>query len=649
MRPRFRPALLQAAELLVSAGRRDEAVALLEEALPHVQSPAAPARCYGLLRESGEPARLLALLDRVEALSPIREPAIDAWLAAARCHVHARRGDHAAAAREAARVGTEHHRRLAERLSSPDPGWRRVRLPVPFVGAGPPDLRPGHARGALGVRREAGPAGRDHRGDLLRRDPGARRAGLVRAAGLRRAGVPRDVGGRAPPDRRVDALRHRDPLRRRRATSSRSSATTTRAGRSCSRSRAASRPWRSTRTSSSTTQRLSGPRGLAFVPEGERERLHSMDLPDAALQDLRDAAEAALHRFDRAGAEAAIRALDATAPGHALGWLVRLAVARFDDDEVETRRVVEALLAMLPNDPRLVAWNLRSLRITGRREERIALLVGAVDAGVEAAAFRRELAVEWMTDARTWPQARRLLASSHVLSPRESRTLVLLADLEERSDAPGRGLELRRFATALEDTDECAGRRLRAGRGGPRGGRTRRWAGSAAGSRRTARSRAPRRSRWRTPSPATRAPPRRSRCCGRPCASARRTEPSSSSSRRRRRGRARSRQARAHLDAARAGTRPGVWWRAEARCGGDRATWRVRSRHGDGSSSGSRSRSTRTAASRGPSPPSNDRRRRSRTWRAPSPASRTTSGSRRRCSGGWRTAIRRGRRRSSGT
>ena len=202
------------------------------------------------------------------------------------------------------------------------------------------------------------------------------------------------------------------------------------------------------------SQRLTGPRGLVFVPATERERLASLDLPEAELHDRRFAAEAALTRWDRDRAAAELSALEAQAPGHVLTWMTRMALAGFDGDQVERHRAIDALLALFPKDGRILRWKLGCLREAGRREERIELLRGALEAGVEGYAFRRELASELMQDARTLPLARRLLWLAHRNAPRDTRTLRLLADLETRDGDDERSLDVRRFAAACEDTDE---------------------------------------------------------------------------------------------------------------------------------------------------------------------------------------------------
>lgn len=454
MRPGYRPALLHLAQLLHAAGRRDAAVELLEEAMRSAQCPAIPEVCYALLRESADPARLLGLLDRVEALSPLREPAIDAWLAHARCHVHGRRGDHAAAAREAARIGTEYHRALAERLSHPEPGWRRVRLPVPFVvqahrTCGPATLAALSAFAGLPVPQDGiveaicygGTAATAERDWCGQHGFAAREFRVTWEAAVRLidASLPFAIETRYVDSGHLQPVVGYDSARRTLLLQEPGGIETLEAD----------------AEELLGAQRLTGPRGLVFAPEGDRERLFAVDLPDAALYDLRHEAEAAFRRFDRAAGEAALGALDAAAPDHTLGWLTRLTLAHFDDDAVEIRRVLEALLARFPDDPRLVSQKLRSLRETGTRAERIALLERAVEGSAEEVAFRRELAGDRLSDARTWPQARRLLASVHRSWPQDARTLVLLAELEERRGASDRGLELRRFATSLEDTDEA--------------------------------------------------------------------------------------------------------------------------------------------------------------------------------------------------
>lgn len=455
LRPHYRPALLEAAGQLERARRLDEAVALVEASFDVNQSPALPGFVHDLLAHTAEPERLLALLDRVERASPLRDddPTAVRWLAIARCRAHGRRGDHAAAAREAQRVGDPWHGRLATRLARPDPAWRRVRLAVPvesqaYRTCGPATLaalsrflgEPHEQSAVVAAIWDGGTEAHAERSWCETNGFVARelRVTWEAARSLVDAGIPFALETKAADSGHLQPLVGYDDARRSLLVQEPSGAEVEEMD----------------AQTLFDAHALHGPRGLAFVPEAERARLEGLDLPDADLYDLAYAARRALSRFDRVAAVAAADAVDARSPGHALGALVRLAVADLDHDEAEALRVVDGLLARHPRDARLVARRAALLRSAGLRAERVAWLERAVTDGLDPAAFRRDLAHELLLDARAWPRVRRLLRAAHRASPRNAWTLAATADLDECCGAHERALLLRRFATSLDDTDE---------------------------------------------------------------------------------------------------------------------------------------------------------------------------------------------------
>ena len=106
-----------------------------------------------------------------------------------------------------------------------------------------------------------------------------------------------------------------------------------------------------------TRYALTGPRGMAVVPEARRSWLEALPLPEAALFDLNHAFHSALSAHRREEAVAALEQLETQEPGGRLALVAQLALTGFDGDTVERRchRPVVDAVPRRPAAPRLAA------------------------------------------------------------------------------------------------------------------------------------------------------------------------------------------------------------------------------------------------------------------------------------------------------
>jgi tetratricopeptide (TPR) repeat protein len=197
-----------------------------------------------------------------------------------------------------------------------------------------------------------------------------------------------------------------------------------------------------------------GPRGMALVPLAHAALLDGLTLPDAAERDLLYEVDCALHRQDRAAAEAALLRLEARSAGHPIAIQGRRALASYDGDPQALLGCADALLALFPDDPTLLLAKVVALRQLGRRSERMALLEmrGRALKGGEPLLWV-ELAEELRQDARRHDDAIHLLRRALRYRP-AAAAWHALADLFWEQHRRQESLELYRFASCLEDKNE---------------------------------------------------------------------------------------------------------------------------------------------------------------------------------------------------
>ena len=144
LHPRFRPGLQAAAHVLSMLDRDEEAVALLEEAGPHLESNAVFMQLYQMQLELKRYEQARESLERSAQLSPLAEKGMREWFAAQRSEIAYRLGDDQAAIRHAKDAHNEFYQAIADRLENPGRVGRPATvLPsVSYASTMPPACRP---------------------------------------------------------------------------------------------------------------------------------------------------------------------------------------------------------------------------------------------------------------------------------------------------------------------------------------------------------------------------------------------------------------------------------------------------------------------------------------------------------------------------
>jgi tetratricopeptide (TPR) repeat protein len=451
-RPWYRPAVDARADLLVLLGRDDEAVALLEEGMTRLQASSLASTLVGLHLEHGRHEAGEAMLDQVEALSPLRDRRQTAWIDARRSDAAYGRGDLDRAvtlARRAGASGNVFYARLADRLAS-GAAPRRVLLPVPWVRQHRLTCAP--ATMTALVRHFGGDARHLEIADAICYDgtpdhaqrSWAARQGLVAreftvtwdvATALLDRGVPFALTTVDPGNAHMQAVVGYDRVRRTLLLRD---------------------PYyrflgEIVGDAGLADYAACGPKGLVLLPPSEAGRLDGLHLPEEGLHDLYLRVQEALVAHDRQGAAAAAAELRATAPGHRLALQADRSIAAYDADEPARLRATEALLALHPDDVNHRLAKQASLADLGRRDERIAWL-RAECARAGHPLLRGALADVLRADARAEGEALRLArAAARNLHAGSHHTLGhVLWDRGERDAA----LLAYRAAACLERTDE---------------------------------------------------------------------------------------------------------------------------------------------------------------------------------------------------
>ena len=451
LRPWNRPAVQQTAHVLTLLGQDDKAAALLADAIDpekgSIESAATAAQLAGLHAELQRPAEALRLLDLFEIWSPLLEEPGRQGLAARRGEARLLLGDlpGAAAAADALAATSFFHARTAERLRDPArQSARRVVLPVPFVRQHEKTCAPAtlaalsrywhRPADQAAIAREIWYGGTfDHQERRWAETHGwvARefRAEWASAVAVLDLGIPfalvtngvnsGHLQAAIGYDARRGTLVIRDPYER-------------------NQSEPLAEEF-------FAQYAFCGPRAMALVPADDEElaaRLWAVDLPEADLHDALYRLRGALHVHDRAGARAALDAMETLDPEARLTLFGRRELALYDGDDPTLLAAVEGLLARFP-DSRLRLEKLHALRRLARPAEARACLEGWVaDPAQGEPNLWRELAVELAADARQRSRARQGLARALFYQPTEPAHLSALAEMrwDERDFAEGAAL-----------------------------------------------------------------------------------------------------------------------------------------------------------------------------------------------------------------
>ncbi|OWK37938.1 tetratricopeptide repeat protein [Fimbriiglobus ruber] len=465
LHPWFRPGVQSAAHLLQRAGRHEEAIELLTEAVDHLESGVVAAQLAALQLELGRHHDAARSLDRYADLSPLMEPEVAKWLAARRADVTYLFGDYTAAAAHARQADDDFYTGFAGRLEAtalPPPGAPSPRVVLPI------DLAPAATAHDLlarfwGIDVPRPPAdaplvldGLPDAADRRRFE----RAGWVTreftldldaAATLVGRGVPFFVtfveAGFGQHRLVVGADRVRGTVFVADGTDR--------------------RPAEAPITVLTTRYRAFGPRCFVAVPPAEANRLDGLTLPASAEYDRLHAILIALTDHEFATAKGLVDALRAEAPDDRLTKFAAVAWGRSTGHPVLLHDALTALLADYPHDSTLVLAKTAILRDLGRANERRAILEAEVAAGAGGDTtggregrggaeplLMQSLAQMLITDPDAQDLADRLLRRSVRVRPHAAAGYYLLASQRWERQQFADAVDLYRFAACLDDREE---------------------------------------------------------------------------------------------------------------------------------------------------------------------------------------------------
>lgn len=450
LRPWYRPAVQQLAELLVARNADAEALELLAEGARQTESGALLQQVIILLSERDDPEQIPELCDSAESRMAWIEPEVAEWFAARRAQAYWLLGDRAAAADWAARVSGSFHGDFAGRLRAGT--GRRVRLDVPFQRQDQATCAPA----TLASLTAYWGAGADHaqiadaicyNGTL----PHAERAWLEDAGWITREfrltresaialldrGVPFGVatiwarGGHMQAimgyDTARDSFLIREPGQRHYAEVAIDAFL--------------------------KHQRAFGPRALLLLPQTEAARGSGIELPQAAEYDLLHAASVALDQHDRDRAGQLVEALEHRDPEGSEVLMGRLSLAGYDGNNLERHRCATVLAERFPAHPRPTLLLLAGMRETDRRAERVALLEKAMRGPAPDPCFLLELATELASDSVQSHRVERFLSKFLSCCRSDAAGLWRLGTFRWWRGDREEAVDLLRFAACLEEKE----------------------------------------------------------------------------------------------------------------------------------------------------------------------------------------------------
>ena len=350
-RPYYRPATEWKADLLTDVNRNDDALAYIDEALEHVDSPSLAAIASSIHSERGDHAEALAAIDRYEALSPLADKDVKKWIAGRRADLHYLNGspELVPAFAEASdnKVLKEIAAKLKEKEGEP---IRRVRLPVPYIQQHHNTCAPATMASICAFWER--PAEHLEIVEAICYDgtPGASERGWAEEQGfvarefrvdwdslreLCDRGIPFTLTTTEPTsahlqavigyDATAETIIIRDP----------------------------NYSHYSEAVAEAFLKRYEGhgPRGFLFLPKEEAHRLDGLDeLPDEAFFNLAYELERALQKHDRQAAGAAADELAKLDPQHRLTHEARVSLAAYDGDDRALLTATEALCELFPKN-----------------------------------------------------------------------------------------------------------------------------------------------------------------------------------------------------------------------------------------------------------------------------------------------------------
>ncbi len=359
LRPTLISAILSQHDELLKLGRDDEALARLAKASAELQSGALLQRLALLQIELDHREEALETLNRHERMMPLMEKNLRCWQAGRRCDLASAMGDHDEALRQArlAAEGVGFYKKVAEYLEKAAGRLTRRILPVGFVAQHHLTCAPatvstvaafwgkevGHLELADEICYDGTPDYRERawaetHGWAVREF----RVTVDTAKQLIDRGIPVILNMVYPNSAHAQAVIGYDEFRQVLFVRDPSYRATT----------------EFLALEALEEQLPFGPRGLAMVPLEQESRFDGLDLPDAALYDLKHAFDSALEKHDRAAAVTVLEQMRRDHPDERLRWAVELALARYDNNTQARLDGLDALLKLFPN---VVNWQLDRL------------------------------------------------------------------------------------------------------------------------------------------------------------------------------------------------------------------------------------------------------------------------------------------------
>lgn len=453
--PGNRLALLEAANLLLLAGRDDEAIELLQRGITLCESARLPALLVGILTEKQRYSEAEEMLELFRALSPLCERALSQWILRRKADLLYHRGDLAGAREAALAAGGFYSQQMAERLASPPVGARRLQLPVPLVRQDHLTCAPAtisalsrywtmpveHGTLVEQICYDGTPS---HKERIWLEENGWLARDFTLSGETARALIDRGVPFTLSTveadsahlqavvgyDTTLDLLLVRDP------------------------------------SSSYITEFLleptldryggTGPLCRALVPRNKSELLDGLDLPEAPLHDLYHKILCAVDLHRRDEAQSALESLVALAPAHRITWFARRSLAVYDGDSAAILHANEELWRLFPGKEALARNLLLSLRELRGSKERLELLEPLCAQQGATPYFQVELARELLPNPAERPRVRALLSRAIAHQGPNAGTLLLCADLWWEEGCYSKALEIYRFAACADDKDERA-------------------------------------------------------------------------------------------------------------------------------------------------------------------------------------------------
>lgn len=456
IRPWYRSAVQGRAHLLMLLGRDVEAIELLRESLKHIESAAVAQQLTAHLLELKDYDGAEQSVQQYVELAPLTDKHGEKWLAAVSadiCYFQDRIDE---AVEHAKKCGKGFFEIMAERLADPEKrSAKRNSLPMPFVRQHHMTCVPATLTAIAGYWNKevdhlnvaekicyAGTSALNERKWAVENGWHAREFTVTEDSivDLIDAGIPISLTTVQPGNAHQQAINGYD-LRR--------------------GSLIILDPF--IRKSEAITGKLLesqaafGPRGMAMVPADQADKLHGIDLPDAAIWDQLHAFDACLEEHRRDDAIVVLAKLDESHAAHRVSLEAHRRLAVYDGNPQEMLKWVDKLLEQHPEDEALHLQRLSVLKGQSHRDDRLAAYQSLIAKEDCHPLFKRDYAKELADDHTQVGTAmfylKQVIHQTHTDGRCYHDLATVLWDMgpEQRPIA----LELFRFAACLEDHDEA--------------------------------------------------------------------------------------------------------------------------------------------------------------------------------------------------